>query len=849
MRSVAVLGCFVCCLLGGGCQRTGAVGPQASGGHIVPTGQRLRPAGLQVEFNGRPVDMAVSHSGAALYVKDNRGIVVIELPGGRLRQELAIPGGTSNHGIQAASDGTVWITNAASSLIGAREDQGGLLKLGPSIALPKPKIGGEAYPCGFALSKDGKIAWVCLSRSNSLAKVDLESGEAAEIAVDICPYEVILNADESLAFVACWGGAAPGEGKKTAPSAGTEVEVDERGVAAGGTVAIVDLKAARLVGRVPVGLQPSGLVLSDDGKSLYVANANSDTVTVIDVPERDAREVLVVRADPRQLFGSAPNALVLSEDGKRLFAALGGNNAVAVVKLGEPSVVEGLIPVGWYPGALGRVGTTLAVANTKGIGSRAGPRQDGGHSVYDIRGSVSLVEMPDERKLEEYTVRAKEDARVGESLRSLARSAARAMPVPVPARIGEPSTIEHVVYILKENRTYDQVFGDLPQGDGEPSLCMFPREITPNHHALAEQFVLLDNYYCNGVNSADGHAWAMEANASSHLEKAFGGWTRSYPFGDDPLSYSSSGFIWDSVLGKGLTFRNYGEFDYAEPVPDASFKEIYDDFLHKAGKIKFRHNIGVERARIYANPEYPGWNMKIPDVLRAEIFLDELKEFEKKGTFPNFTIVYLPQDHLSGTQPGMPTQRAHMADNDLALGRVVEALSRSPFWKKMAIFVNEDDPQNGFDHVDGHRSLCLVISPYARRKAVVSEFYNQTSVLHTMERILGLRPMNQMDAMSPLMTACFTNKPDFTIYQCQPNNVPLDELNPPKSALSGDALKWARASETLDLSRPDAGNDDLRNRILWSAMKGSAPYPAHLAGAHGKGLKARRLVFDNREND
>jgi hypothetical protein len=498
-------------------------------------------------------------------------------------------------------------------------------------------------------------------------------------------------------------------------------------------------------------------------------------------------------------------------------------------------------------------GGDLFVANVKGFGSRREAREDGGRSVYAFQGVVSKVAIPDRESLAALTAQVEEDARVPQILRARekAERAEAVKPVPVPKRLGEPSVFDHVIYVIKENRTYDQVFGDIAKGDGDPKLCLFGREVTPNHHALAEQFVLLDNFYCNGVLSADGHAWATEGNVTDYLEKSFGGFTRSYTFGDDPLSYSSSGFLWDNILARGLSFRNYGEMAYTEPEPkDATFPRIYEDYRSGRRQIPLAQKIGVENLRRYSSPTYPGWNMNVPDVLRADAFLAELKGFEEGGDLPNLVILYLPQDHTSGTTAGMPTPRAHMADNDLAVGRVVEAVSKSRFWPKTCIFVIEDDPQDGFDHVDGHRSLCLVASPYTKRGAVVSEFYNQTSVLHTMERILGCPPMNQMDAMSPLMTACFAEAADLTPYRAITPEVPLDELNPPVARLDGPALDWARRSAALDLALPDRADEDELNRILWHAVKGvDARYPRELAGAHGRGLKDRRLIFGGEEED
>jgi len=360
----------------------------------------------------------------------------------------------------------------------------------------------------------------------------------------------------------------------------------------------------------------------------------------------------------------------------------------------------------------------------------------------------------------------------------------------VPARLGEPSVFDHVVYIIKENRSYDQLFGDLPRGNADPALCVFGRQVTPNHHALAEEFVLLDNYYCNGVLSADGHAWAMEGYATDYLEKSFGGFTRSYPFsGDDPLSFSPTGFVWDHVLLHGLSFRNYGEMGKTETrPPDAQFLDIFEDHKSHAGKISFEHTIQIETLRRYSCPDSPGWQLRIPDAIRADVFLKEFANYEKQGDWPNLVIIYLPSDHTSGTRPGGPTPRAQVADNDLAVGRIVERISQSRFWPKTCIFAIEDDPQAGFDHVDGHRSICLVASPYTKRGAVVSKFYNQTSVLHTMSRMFGVPPMNQMVALSPLMSDCFTSKPNWKPYQCRPNLNPIDEMNKATAELRGDEL-------------------------------------------------------------
>jgi YVTN family beta-propeller protein len=784
-----------------------------------------------------------------LYVKDNKTIRVIGTEDFKIRQELPFPmkEGASMHGLALSHDGTrLYATTAQRHLHEAVIDDKGGLKWKRAIELPGPKgpkPKESSHSLGIALTRDGTVAYVCLSRNNTFGIVDLAVGKLVkQIETGVAPYDVVLSTDEKFAFVSNWGGRKAKAGDKTADSSGTPAVIDERGVAASGTVMKIDLDKANVIKETTVGLHPAGIALSADGKTLYVANANSDTVSIVQAKTLEVEQTVLVRPDPALPFGSATNALSLSPDGKTLYACNGGNNAIAVISLEGKATVKGFIPTGWYPGAVVSDGKHLFVANIKGEGSRTRKVGKLGWNTHLHRGTVSKIAIPNAERLKDYTAQVRADSRVPQILAALEKKRSGIKPVPVPLRAGEPSVFEHVVYIIKENRTYDQVFGDIKESNADPRLCIYGEKITPNLHALARQFVLLDNYYCNGVLSADGHAWAIEGNASDHFERQFGGFTRSYTFGDDPLAYSSSGFLWDKVLLAGLSFRNYGEYNETKVVPKtATFKEIFDDHTNAAGKIKFVDSIGIEALRRYSAPGCPGWNMKIPDQVRVDYFLREFREAEKKGEWQNLTIMHLPQDHTSGTDPGQPTPRAHVADNDLAVGRVVEAISKSKFWPKTCIFIIEDDPQDGWDHVDGHRSTCLVLSPYTRRGKVVSQFYNQTSVLHTMERILGVPPMNQMDALAPVMTACFTAKPDLTPYQTLPATVKLDELNPPLKKLKGRARIWAEKSMALDFSKPDAAEEDTLNRILWFAAKGEEEYPAAYAGAHGRGLRALKL--------
>jgi len=838
------------------------VGPPAEdGSFIVASGQYVRPAGQSLAFGGRPVDLALSPDGRTLYAKDNRGLLVLDAVDWKLRQTLPFDdAGGSLHGIAVSADGQrVYATDAARTLFEGTVDANGQVAWTRRIDLPGPaqdsdtrsEAKNNAFGCGIALSSDGATAYICLSRNNTLGVVSLPDGKLIqEIPVGVAPFDVVLSPDGATAYVSNWGGRRAKAGELTAKSAGTDTLVDERGVASSGTVGKIDLAHGAMVAEMEVGLHPSDLELSRDGATLYVANANSDTIGRVATSDWKVLETISTRPLAELPFGSMPNAIALARDGRTLYAANGGNNAVAVIQLPTSregkSQVLGFIPTAWYPGGVVADATHLYVANIKGEGSRTEEEPNKGWNSHWHRGTITKCPIPDAATLTKYTDQVIADAQLPQVLRALEKSESDAKPVPVPAKLGEPSVFEHVIYIIKENRTYDQMFGDFAHTNADPSLCIFGREASPNHHALAEQFVILDNYYCNGILSADGHSWATEGNVTDHLEKAFGGFARSYTFGDDPITYSSTGFIWDNALAHGLSFRNYGEFNTTTTVPDeAPFLDIYRDYQNKTGRIQFKHAIGIDRLRQYSHPDFHGWNMNISDVQRMDVFLEEFRQFEESGTLPNLIIMALPQDHGSGTSPGSPTPRSHMADNDLAVGRLVEAVSKSKFWPKTCIFINEDDPQNGFDHVDGHRSICLVISPYTKRGAVVSQFYNQTSVLHTIERMLGLPPMNQMDALAPLMTDCFTETPDFTPYQALPNNIPLDELNPAMTQLNEKQRVWAELSLAQNFRMVDRADEDSLNRIIWHAVKGvDAPYPDAWAGPHGKGLAALGLVFD-----
>jgi len=820
----------------------------SAGQQLVPTGQTIQPAGQTVAFSGRPVDMALSLDRKIVFVKGTDNLVVFDALKWQPIQCLAYPAGEagSMHGLAVTSE-SLYVTGSHNHLLEARRNAQGRWQWSRQISLGN----GNCNPCGVAISPNQGTAYVCLSIRNSLALIDLASGKInAEIPTGVCPIAVSLAKDGQTAYVCNFGGRRSRSGEHAEDSAGTPVVVDERSISMSGTISRIDLKAHQVTAEIAVGLHPADAKLSPDGSRLYVANANSDSISVLEVGSQLAVvETISVRPDPKLPFGSIPNALAVSEDGRWLFVANAGNNALAMVELGnEPgrgSALKGFIPTGWFPGAVCTDGTHLFVGNVKGEPSRLNTAQATSWNSKANRGSATKVEIPRADQLARLSEECKKDGRVPQMLpdEQTASQGRSPLPIPIPQHSGEPSSIKHVVYVIKENRTYDQLFGDLPRGNNDPRLCTYGRNVTPNHHALAEEFVLLDNYYCNGVVSADGHQWATQGAVTDYQEKMFGGFARGFDFGTDALCYAQCNFLWDSVLKSGQSVRNYGEFDFpALTSRNATWFDVHADAQKQNPQITFRQSVALETLRKYTSTEYPGWNLAIPDVVRMKGFLKELKQYEKSGQWPNLLIVYLPQDHTAGVGDDHPTPRAYMADNDLALGQLVEAISHSRFWPNTAIFVNEDDPQDGWDHVDGHRSLCLVISPFSKRHVVISNFYNQLSVLHTIERILGITSGGQLTAQAPTMDACFTNVPNLSAYEAKANQIPLDERNKRAASVTGKERKLMEASKTFDFSRPDRVDDDTFNRILWHASMGmNARYPAEVAGAHGKGLKALNL--------
>jgi YVTN family beta-propeller protein len=855
---------------GAGEQDQFQVGLQPDGRIVVPTNQVLKPAGKQITFPGRPVDLALTDEGKTLVVKNMRDLVFIDVATAKVKQVLDLPNakqsniadvmkhplgpdgkphppypvGFSVVGLVVQHD-RVYASDSSNHIHVALRQKDGSYQWSERIELIPPKVGGVADATGIAQLSSHEL-WVASSRGNCVQWINLVTGRAEQVvAVGVAPYMICSPRPERL-YVTNWGGDPPKQSEPQALSSGSPVRIDAKtGIPNRGTVSVVAPAPGhwKQVKTIRVGLHPSGIIAGRQGKLLYVANANSDSVSVIDTRSDDVVETISCRPEARLPFGSGANAVALSPDGGTLYVANGSNNCIAVIRLGARareeadadgparSVVRGLIPTGWFPGALrlSADGKTLFVANVKGVGSLSQPRPVAeGKNTHDFLGSVSIIEVPDAARLAKYTDEVNANNRLGYSLAGLSKPRADAQPVPVPRRHGEPSVFKHVIYVIKENRSYDQIFGDIKEGNGDPKLLMFGEEVTPNQHALARQFTLFDNFYCSSALSATGHQWVSEAYCTDYLEKAFGGFTRSYPVdGDDTLAFASSGFLWDNALTHQKTFRDYGEFTKTTYDPrTATWTDVYNDYKNGTRNVKLEVKANVQAMAPHVRPGYPGFPLTTPDVYRAQLLLEDLKAYERKGEFPNLVYVFLPCDHTTGTRPGYPTPRAMIADNDLALGRIVEAVTRSKFWPETCIFVVEDDPQFGFDHVDGHRSFIQVISPYTKRRFVDHSNYNHTSIVKTIELILGLPPMNQLDLSASPLRRCFQDKPDLTPFRSVPNKVALDEMNPPLSRLRGKALYWAQKSLELDFDEADEADEDTLNRILWHASRGyDTPYP------------------------
>ena len=740
----------------------------------LPTGVCLDPAGRSFDVGNMPLAMAPSPEGDRLVISlsgwRQQGLQVIDRHSGAVLQTISQP--SAFLGLAFSNDGrTLYASGGNDDVIYryAWHDKQATLTDTIVLAPKEPKKDGARFPAGIALSPDGQRMFVAENLADTLAVVDVESKRIVQrLQTETYPYAVVVSPSGEV-YVSAWGGNT----------------VSILAPAANGL-----LKERR---KVTVGRHPSALLLNKSGSRLFVASAGTNSIAVVDTKTARVSTKLLdpPPAGPNQ--GSTPNALALSPDGSRLYVAEADNNAVAVFQLSTNRLI-GRIPVEWYPTALLMLGDSLHVLNSKGKGTRANPKfptpdvaqpdDSTDYTLGQLNGTLTTVPMKslELAKLSTRVARANNWNRI--------QSNAKYPP------------FKHVIYIIKENRTYDQALGDLPQGDGDPSLLFFPRAVSPNHHALAERFGLFDRFFCNAEVSSQGHVWSTAAYVTDYGEKTIPSLysSRRDPNDRDDVDEPASGFIWNAAIRKGLKLRNYGEF--GEAVPNSSPVRYHS----------------VKRAlEPYTSPDYPAFNMRIPDQVRVDVWLKEFQQFVSHGNLPDLQIMHLPGDHTSGGRPGMPTPKAHMADNDLALGRLVEAVSNSPYWKDTVIFVLEDDAQDGPDHIDSHRSVLLVISAY-NRGGLIHRFVNTTDVFATMEEILGLEKLSKFDYYGRPLRDVFTDKANLTPYVALKPEQRFDELNPAKGPS-------AHASLELDFDRVDAAGEDTFNRILWSIMKGAQPYP------------------------
>ncbi|MFL6194427.1 MAG: LpqB family beta-propeller domain-containing protein [Thermoanaerobaculia bacterium] len=781
-------------------------GPQGRGDTLLPNGWTIAPAGRHLAVGDLPLAMAESPDGRGLVIV-NSGyskptLTVVDLQ--RMTVSLTVPVDNAWLGLAWHPDGKwIWVSGGGASTVDEyRVTPDGLGK-GRSIELRKPTE--QSFVGGLAISPDGSRLFAVHALGQLLSAVDLTAGKVVkEVELPAEAYTALTSADGKTLFVSLWGGAR---------------------------VLLFDAATLEPRGEVAVGEHPNAMALSKDGGRLFVACANTNAVWAIDLAARAAREQISISLDPAAPPGSTPNGLSLSPDGRTLLVANADNNAVAVVDVSRPgaSAVRGFLPTGWYPTAAqwSRDGKRIFILSGKGLTSAANPRgnqpsAEGSPGQYIgelLHGSLSVLPAPDDKALADYT-------------RTVYRltpytAAGRLAPVgapegsPIPAKVGGASPIRHVFYVIRENRTYDQILGDLEGGNGDPNLCLFGEDVTPNAHALAREFVLLDNFFVNAEVSYDGHAYSTGAYATDFVEKVWpmyyagrggdylseGGGEKRNPYGN--IAAPQHGYLWDAATRAGVSVRSYGEF-----------------VLWENEEEKRRVKATVPGLEGKFHPEFPPYDLDVPDSRRVDIWLQEFRRFEENGGLPRLSILRLPADHTLGTRPGAPTPRAMIAENDLALGRVVEAISRSRFWKESAIFVLEDDAQNGPDHVDAHRSVALVISPYVRRKAVDSTLYTTAGLLRTMELILGLPPMSQLDAAATPLYRAFQATPDLSPFTHREARIALDEKNAPTAF-------GAAASLAMDLdTEADRAPDLELNEILWKSVRGAAsPMPPPVRAA------------------
>jgi YVTN family beta-propeller protein len=783
------------------------VGPLATGGFLLNSGWKLDPVGRQIELSTLPMSTAVSPDGRYLLVL-NGGyrpptVSVLDAATGAVKGSVPVTDGWLGLAFSPAGDRVYVGGGSAAAVFEFSFSNGELKATRPFPVVTQGRPGNQDFIGDVALSPDGRLIYAADLYRDSVVVINPQSGMLINrIKTGRRPYRILFQPDGKSFFVSHW---------------------------ADGNIGQYDTATGSQLSTLRVGPHPTDMVWRDGGPPeadpaepayaarLFVAAANTNSVYTVGVTE--SRELRVIESinmamTARQPVGMTPSALAISPDGKRMYVACSNGNVAAVVDIStERSRVEGFIPTGWYPTAVRVLKSgTLVVLNSRGlrsypngkdgpnpskrvVGESTEPGVRHGYVGYMQTGTASWIEPFTPAELDQWTRRA------------MAYSPYR------DSKLDEKPAlppIEHVIYIVRENRTYDQVLGDMKEGNGDASLTLFGEQVTPNAHKLAREFVLFDNFYVNADVSADGHNWSTAAISPDYVEKI---WPNQYAgrrkladfVGQDPASLPPAGYLWTNAAPAGVTMRNFGYMvankSPAPPTGEEQITTVRDPVLAKVTNRKFRT-----------------FDVQYPDVDRAKIFLEEFAEYEKTGVMPRLVLMRLGNDHTSGTTVGRVAPLSAVADNDYALGMIVEAVSKSRFWPRTAIFVLEDDAQNGPDHVDSHRSPAFIISPFVKRKAVDSTMYNTASMLRTMELLLGLRPMTQFDAAARVMASAFQTTADPAPYTLEKPRIPLDT----KNAATAPA---AAASNRMNFDEADDVDDDELNEILWRAIRGNEPPP------------------------
>jgi len=757
---------------------------------MLPNGWSLTPAGRSLEVGDLPLNIAVSSSQKRMAVTNNgqgkQTIQLIDPKTEKILDNVEIP--KSFYGLKFSRDEkTLYASGGNDNWILKYAIVADKLVLGDSLILGK-KWPNKISPVGLEIDDDRQLLYVVTKENNSLYILDLNTKAIVyEKNMGHEGYSCVLSPDAKTLYISLWGGRK---------------------------IALFDTQTRQIVSTIAVSYNPNELILNKKGTLMYVANAGDNSVSVIDTKTQKVIEVLDAALYPNSPVGSVTNGVALSKDEKTLYIANADNNVLAVFDLSTKgkSVSKGFIPVGWYPTNVRVIGNKIFVANGKGFTSFANPKgpqpvsravRSESHSGEDARGqyignlmkgTLSIIDSPSAAELALYSQKVYQNTPYKKE-KELATDGEVGNPIPMKVASSSASPIKHVFYVLKENRTYDQVFGDMKEGNGDSTLCLFGEKYTPNQHKLAREYVLLDNFYVDAEVSADGHNWSLGAHANDYLEKTWptgygrrGGVTEG--MGRREIANDKDGFIWDFCKRAGVSYRTYGVFA--------------DD---KKGNIPV---LDKDHVCSYFTGYY---NQKVKDTTRVGQWKRDFDSLVVAKAVPAFNSIRLGSDHTQGMAVGRPTPYACVADNDLAVGMLVEHISKSPIWNESAIFILEDDAQNGPDHVDAHRSNALVISPYVKRKFVDHTMYSTSGMLRTMELILGLPPMSQYDAGATPMFRSFTAKPNFATYQSVPASVSLNDVNKVAS-------RWSKISEGFDFTEVDKNDDRLFNEVLWKGLKG-----------------------------